>query len=89
MNSDTIIRLAYGHYVIAFYLVFLAFIHALDMHYDWKHDVNLDGLDTELLWFDEGLSSEITSLFDLFCLLFCTCLYLYHEPEALSYEIFM
>lgn len=89
LNSDTIIRLAYGHYVVAFYLLFLSLIHALDMHYDWKHDVNLDGLDTELLWFEEGFANEVSSLIDLFGILFCTCLYLYHEPEALSYEIFM
>lgn len=89
LNTDTIVRLAYGHYVIAFYLVFLSLIHALDMHYDWKHDINLDGLDNELLWFDEGFSNEISSLLDLFSLLFCICLYLYNEPEALSYEIFM
>lgn len=59
------------------------------MHYDWKHDVNLDGLDTELLWYDEALSNELSSMLDLFVILFLICLYLYSEPEALSYEIFM
>lgn len=59
------------------------------MHYDWKQDVNLDGLDTELLWYDEALSNEISSMLDFFALLFLICLYLYAEPEALSYEIFM
>jgi len=32
--SDTLIRLAYGHYVIAFYLGYASFIHTIDMHYD-------------------------------------------------------
>jgi hypothetical protein len=34
LNSDTLIRLAYAHYVAAFYLTYIAVIHALDMHYD-------------------------------------------------------
>lgn len=89
LNSDTLVRLAYAHYISAFYLFFLGFLHAIDMHYDWKHDVNLDGLDTELLWYDEALSNELSSMLDLFVILFLICLYLYSEPEALSYEIFM
>ena len=36
LNSDTFIRLAYGHYVSAFYLAYISFIHTLDMYYDWK-----------------------------------------------------
>lgn len=89
LNSDTLIRLAYAHYISAFYLFFLGFLHAVDMHYDWKQDVNFDGLDTELLWYDEALSNELSSMMDFMVVLFFTCLYLYSEPEALSYEIFM
>jgi len=89
LNSDTIIRMAYIHYISAFYLFFLGFLHAIDMHYDWKNDANLDGLDIELLWFEEALSSELSSLLDVLCLIFLISLYLYEEPEALSYEIFM
>jgi hypothetical protein len=59
------------------------------MHYDWKQDNNLDGLDTDLLWLDEALSSELSCLLDVYAILFLICLYLYAEPEALSYEIFM
>lgn len=89
LNSDTLVRLAYAHYISAFYLFYLGFLHAVDMHYDWKQDFNFDGLDTELMWFDEGLSSELSSLFDLLCVVFFLGWYLYAEPEALSYEIFM
>jgi len=34
LNSDTVIRLAYAHYVVAFFLAFLGLIHGIDMHYD-------------------------------------------------------
>lgn len=89
LNTDTLVRIAYIHYIVAFYLFFLGFLHAIDMHYDWKQDNNLDGLDTDLLWLDEALSSELSSLLDVCAILFISCLYLYSEPEALSYEIFM
>ena len=89
LNCDTLIRLAYLHYVVAFYLSFLALSHSLDMHYDWKQDFNLDGLDTELMWFDEAVTHEISALLNSFVILFLICMVLYSEPEALSYEIFM
>jgi quinol-cytochrome oxidoreductase complex cytochrome b subunit len=89
LNTDTLVRLAYAHYLSAFYLFFLSIIHAIDMHYDWKADYSFDGLNQELYWFDEALLNEIKS-FSLFLLtIFIVGLYLFSEPEALSYEIFM
>lgn len=89
LNSDTLVRLAYAHYLSAFYLFFLGFLHAVDMHYDWKFDFNFDGIDTELLWWDEALSGELSSLLDLLCVVWLFGWLFYSEPEALSYEIFM
>ena len=60
LNSDTLIRLAYGHYVSAFFLFYLGVLHSFDMHYDWKNEVSFDGIDVELAWWDEALSSELT-----------------------------
>jgi len=34
LNSDTLIRLAYAHYLSAFYMFYLAILHGLDLHYD-------------------------------------------------------
>lgn len=34
LNTDTLIRLAYAHYLSAFYLTFIAALHSFDMHYD-------------------------------------------------------
>lgn len=89
LNTDTIIRLAYAHYISAFILFFVAFLHAVDMHYDWKNDFNFDSLENELQWWNEVFLNELFSFFDICILLFIICLYLYSEPEALSYEIFM
>ena len=89
LNSDTFIRLAYGHYVIAFFLSYLGLIHGIDMHYDWKNEFSFDGIDSELAWWDEALSSELSYMFDILIIITVIFWFLYVEPEALSYEIFM
>nr|QLI42464.1 cytochrome b [Pseudocohnilembus persalinus] len=89
LNTDTMIRLAYGHYLIAFYMAYLGLIHGVDMHYDWKNETTFDGLDTEMVWWDEALSSELGHMADVLVIVTIAAWFLYGEPEALSYEIFM
>lgn len=89
LNTDTIIRLAYGHYVFAFYLAYLGLIHGIDMHYDWKTENNFDGIKQELNWWDEVLVKEVGKVIEFLLVISIICLYLYEDPEALSYEIFM
>lgn len=89
LNADTLIRLAYAHYVSGFYLFCLAIFHALDMHYDWKTSYNFTGLEGELLWLDEALINELMSFLKALCIVFLIGLYWFHAPEPLSYEIFM
>lgn len=89
LNTDTIIRLMYLHYCIAFYLLFLGLIHGIDMHYDWKAKGFFNGIKQQLSWWDEALSNELRLLINVLVILGCIGEYLYAEPEALSYEIFM
>jgi len=89
LNCDTMIRLAYGHYLSAFFMLYAAVVHSLDMHYDWKNESMRDGVQTEMMWWDEALTSELnsTTLVLFFTSVICAVLYVY--PEPLSYEIFM
>lgn len=89
LNSDTLIRLAYAHYLAAFYMAYIALIHGLDMHYDWKNEATFDGIETELIWWDEALSNELGNTIDVLLIIIFFCWYFYPEPESLSYEIFM
>lgn len=89
LNSDTVIRLAYAHYLSAFYMFYLALLHGLDLHYDWKNESSYDGLDGEMVWWDEAFSNELGAFLKIILLLNIVCWWLYTEPEALSYEIFM
>lgn len=89
LNTDTMIRLAYMHYLSAFYMAYLGLIHGVDMHYDWKNETTFDGLDTEMVWWDEALSNELGHMMDVLFIVILVCWFMYPEPEALSYEIFM
>jgi len=59
------------------------------MHYDWKNETSYDGIETEMIWWDEALSNELGSFLEIIIVLNVICWIMYPEPEALSYEIFM
>lgn len=89
LNVDTLTRLAYLHYVLAFVLSGLGVIHGVDMHYDWKCEQGDGGVKQELNWFDEVLINELGQFLNALLFLGLLCLFLYTEPEALHYELFM
>jgi quinol-cytochrome oxidoreductase complex cytochrome b subunit len=89
LNSDTVIRLAYAHYVVAFFLAALGLIHGVDMHYDWQANAVTDGLKQELIWNDEVLKNELGKTLEILTLFWCICLLLYSNTEPLSFEYFM
>lgn len=89
LNCDTVVRLAYAHYISAFFLFYLGVIHSFDMHYDWKNEVFFDGVETEISWWDEALSSELSWASIIFVNFGLVCWFVYPDPEALSYELFM
>lgn len=89
LNTDTLIRLTYAHYLSAFYLFFLGILHGIDIHYDWKNESFFEGLEIEMVWWDEALSNELSGFLLMIMFVICIFFYLYAEPEALSYEIFM
>jgi len=89
LNTDTLIRIMYLHYVIAFYLLFLGILHGVDMHYDWKPKAFYSGVNTQLNWWDEALFNELCLLVNFLIVILCLAELFYTQPEALSYEIFM
>ena len=89
LNSDTLTRMAYLHYILALVLAYYGVLHGMEMHYDWKNEEPFDGQYQELSWFDEALNSELGHTGEWILFIGMVCLFLYAEPEALSYEIFM
>ena len=59
------------------------------MHYDWKTDSNFTGSENQLNWFNEVLLNEIISFIYVMFIIYNVTKILYHEPEPLTYEIFM
>lgn len=89
LNIDTVTRLAYAHFILGIFISLLSVYHGMDMHYDWKTDGEYDHVKQEINWFDEALVSEIGQTIEFLLIIGLLCLYLFSEPEALSYEIFM
>lgn len=89
LNTDTLVRLAYAHYLSAFYLTFIAALHAFDMHYDWKTESIRDGISNDLSWWNEVLLMEIGATLEMLVIFTFISILMYPEPESLSYEIFM
>ena len=89
LNADTLLRMAYAHYVSAFFVTVLAIIHGYDMHYDWKQENTADGVQAEATWWDEVAANELSILLQMLLLVYMLGAYLYSEPEPLAYEIFM
>lgn len=89
LNSDTLTRLAYLHYTLAFVLAYMAVYHGIDMHADWKPEESAHFINQELNWWDEGLLNEVSQTLSALVVIGILCLYLYSEPEALNYELFM
>lgn len=89
LNTDTIIRLAYGHYVTAFVLVYLSVGHGVDMHYDWKSEQDFTGSDAKLHWWDEVAMNELGLLIDLLILVALIIVFNESVHSPVSYEFFM
>jgi len=89
LNTDTLIRLAYAHYVVGIFAFILGVYHGLDMHYDWRANSSDEALRHEMVWWEEALSNELYKMFVVFMYFILFAWWVFHEPEALSYEIFM
>lgn len=89
LNTDSLVRLMWIHYLSAAFLCYLGIIHGVDMHYDWKSTHKYSGIKQQLNWWDETLINELGILKDFLIVFNILCLYLFSIPEALSYELFM
>ena len=89
LNSDTIVRLMYGHYVAAFFLLLMSTVHSLEMHYDWKDTYFDESHKTNLAWFDDVLKSEILNFSKVCFFISVSCAAMYSLSEPSSTELFM
>lgn len=89
LNTDTVLRLMYGHYTTAFIFYIAALIHSLEMHYDWKDMGISEAQKLDLSWWDDAIKSELTGFAKLMLGLFWLSYAYYDTPEPVSIELFM
>ena len=89
LNTDTILRLMYGHYTTAFVLVALSVYHSLEMHYDWKDSIFDESQKNDLSWFDDAFKNEILSFVKNIIVVSTVALIIYLLSEPSSIELFM
>lgn len=89
LNTDTVLRSMYAHYILGLMCIFFGGMHAVSMHYDYKDSNFYDGLENEIEWNDLVLKKELYSLINFLFFIFLYSLFFYKNLEPLSYEIFM
>ena len=89
LNTDTITRLSYLHYITAFILFYFAILHGGDMHFDWKSETFFDGILFEIAWLPEAVWSEIGFGIKFFIYVKLCSFYYYKDLEPLNFELFM
>lgn len=89
INTDTLIRMMYLHYILAICMWGVIVIHLLDMHYGYRNNVFYKFLHQLFNWFGEILKFEYMSTLLVLATLSLLVIVYYQPNEALSYEIFM
>jgi len=89
LNSDTIIRAMYIHYILGLLTILLGVMHALIMHYDYKDSTVFDGSENENKWFDLVFKKEIFMFMYFLLILVLYGKFFYKLIEPLNFEIFM
>lgn len=89
LNTDTVVRIAYIHYIISLFILLVSVLHAIEMHYDWKNSLMDDGMEISLLWVFYVVKDELHFFFNILAFFFFFSKFFYEINEPLSYEIFM
>ena len=89
INTDTLIRMMYLHYILALGMWGVIILHLVDMHYGYRNNVFFKFLHQLLNWFGEVFKFEYLTTFVSLSLFTIAMLCYYIPNEALSFEIFM
>lgn len=89
LNTDTIIRCMYMHYITGFLTILFGFIHAISMHYDYKEKASITCVYFDISWFNVIFRNEIFKFYDFILFFYFINIIVYSQSESLSYEIFM
>ena len=89
LNTDTLIRVMYLHYIFPFFIIFVSLIHMLDMHYGHKDSTILENKKITYNWLNDIVKYELINMFLISLFFILLFLVLFNDNEPLSYEMFM
>jgi len=89
LNTDTLARIMYLHYILPFLALFLSLDHMVDMHYNHRDTNKLSSRRVMYNWYYEILKKEFYTYMQLLLVIMIMGLKLFEENESLSYEYFM
>ena len=89
LNTDTLVRLAYLHYILPFIILLVSMEHLVDMHFSHRDYNFLPNRRVMYSWCFEVLKTEFFFWIKFYFTLALIALYIYHDNEPLSFEIFM
>ena len=89
INTDTLIRMMYLHYLLAIGMWGVIILHLLDMHYGYRNNIFFKFLNQLLNWFGEVFKFEYLSVISILSLLVWVISLRFKPDEPLSFEIFM
>ena len=89
LNTDTILRSMYIHYILGILAAVFGVVHALVMHYDYKDHDFYDGIEHDTEWVDFVFRKELFAYIKYCSFLIIYSKFLYESVESLNYEIFM
>ena len=89
INTDSLIRVMYLHYILPMVLWVFIVIHLVDMHYGYKNSFFFKNIHQSLNWYGEVLKNEILSIISFLSLFCIISLFVFKVCEPLSYELFM
>ena len=89
LNTDSILRLMYGHYVLAFFTLYIGMLHSFEMHESWYDIYFTEQPIITIFWGYETLKIEYIQFLKLILVFSIFGYYTYSCIEPLSFELFM
>ena len=89
LNTDTMVRLAYLHYILPFIILILSTEHLVDMHFSHRDYSFMPNRRITYVWSIDVLKTEFLFWLKFLFLFSSIALWIYHDNEPLNFEIFM
>ena len=89
LNTDSLVRIEYLHYISPFIVLFVSYDHLVDMHYAHRDSNNQPNSNISFSWEKDVLKDEMLYTLKFIFFLAVSSVFLWADNEPLSFEFFM